>query len=204
MLFDGAPEDCVSRYFSLHTPRTRTAAAAAGRHADVDPAARAAIEGASVLSGAKSRHGNRDLEVVAAAVTDGHGARTWDFEMMHRACVRVLLRANGDVAGPSAGIQIHDRIGSLVFAAGTPQLHFALAPLQRGQEIMLEFRIALNLQPGAYTLSIDAAEYDSENPNVGTFYDRIGGLGPLNVGHSGSGALPFYGAAQLPMEISYA
>jgi hypothetical protein len=94
-------------------------------------------------------------------------------------------------------------MGNLVFAAGTTQLRFALPALSKGQEILLEFRIALNLQPGAYTLSIDAADFDEENPNVGTFYDRVGGLGPINVAHHGAGALPFYGMAQLPMDISY-
>jgi hypothetical protein len=28
-------------------------------------------------------------------------------------------------------------------------------------------------------------------------------LGPINVAHHGAGALPFYGMAQLPMDISY-
>jgi hypothetical protein len=123
--------------------------------------------------------------------------------MMHRACVRVLLRANAEIKRPSSGIQLHDRMGNLVFAAGTPQLHFALPSFAKGQEILLEFRIALNLQPGAYTLSIDAAEFDESDPNLGIFYDRIGGLGPLTVANHSSGAMPFYGIAQLPMEISY-
>jgi hypothetical protein len=94
-------------------------------------------------------------------------------------------------------------MGNLVFAAGTPQLRFQLPALAKGQEMLLEFRITLNLQPGAYTLSIDAAEFDEENPNVGVFFDRVGGLGPLNVAVHGAGALPFYGIAQLPMDISY-
>jgi hypothetical protein len=123
--------------------------------------------------------------------------------MMHRASVRVLLRANTEVGRPSAGVQLHDRMGNLVFAAGTPQLRFPLPAMAKGQEIVLEFRIALNLQPGAYTLSIDAAEFDEENPNVGVFFDRVGGLGPINVAMHGGGALPFYGIAQLPMDISY-
>jgi hypothetical protein len=136
-------------------------------------------------------------------VVDGHGAATWDFELLHRAAVRVLLKAHAAINRPSAGLQLHDRMGNLVFAAGTPQLRFPLPALAAGQEIVLEFRVTLNLQPGAYTLSLDAAEFDEENPNVGTFYDRVGGLGPLNVAHHAPGALPFYGIAQLPMEISY-
>ena len=134
---------------------------------------------------------------------DGQGAPTWDFEMMHRVSVRVLLAARADINRPSSGLQIHDRTGNLVFAAGTPQLRFSMPAMTKGQEVVLEFRIALNLQPGVYTLSIDAAEVDQENPNLGVFYDRVGGLGPLTVSHHGSGALPFYGTAQLPMEISY-
>ena len=169
----------------------------------MSPGLRQSLQALDVLPSAKSRHGNKDLEIAAAVVVDGHGAATWDFEMMHRASVRVLLRANAPILRPSAGIQVHDRMGNLVFAAGTPQLRFPLPALNKGQEIVLEFRLALNVQPGAYTLSIDAAEFDEDNPNVGVFYDRVGGLGPLNVGNHAGGTLPFYGVAQLPMDISY-
>ena len=203
LVFDGAPEDCVSRYFNLHKAAMKTGAAVPGKHPAADPAAVAAVRASDVLPSAKSRHGDRALEIAAAAVVDGHGAPTWDFEMMHRAAVRVLLRANAPIRAPSAGIQIHDRMGNLVFAAGTPQLHFPLPALEKGQEVLLDFRIALALQPGQYTLSLDAAEFDEDNPNVGAFFDRIGGLGPLTVAYHVPGALPFYGIAQLPMDISY-
>ena len=203
LVFDGAPEDCVSRYFSLHAPAPGRGAAVAGTHPPVDPQARRAVLAGSVLDGAKSRHGDRRLEVTAAAIVDGQGAPTWDYEIMHRACLRVLFTAREEVRRPSVGVQLHDRMGNLVFAAGTTQLRFPLAALARGQEVLLEFRIALSLQEGAYTLSIDAAEFDESNPNLGTFFDRVGGLGPLIVSHHGTGALPFYGMAQLPMEISY-
>jgi ABC-type polysaccharide/polyol phosphate transport system ATPase subunit len=203
VMFDGAPEDCVSRYFNLHAPTAKAGEAVAGKHPAVGPAAAKSIKGLDVLPSAKSRHGDRKLEITAAAVVDGHGAATWDFEMMHRAAVRVLFTANADVRRPSAGIQIHDRMGNLVFAAGTPQLRFPLPALSKGQQILLEFRITLNLQPGSYTLSLDAAEFDEENPNIGVFFDRVGGLGPLNVAVHAGGALPFYGIAQLPMDISY-
>jgi lipopolysaccharide transport system ATP-binding protein len=201
--FDGAPEDCVSRYFNLHQVRTNAAVAANGIHPGVDADRREAVFRSNVLPSAKSRHGDRDLEVVAAAVFDGQGAATWEFEQMHRATVRVVLRANRTVALPAAGIQIHDRTGNLVFAAGTPQLHFPLPPLPAGMEIALDFRLALSLQPGVYTLSIDAAEFNPDDPNVGHFFDRVGGLGPLTVSRNTPGAQPFYGVAQLPMEISY-
>jgi lipopolysaccharide transport system ATP-binding protein len=203
LLFDGAPEECVSRYFNLHSPPARKGEAIPGSHPAVDPDVRKAILAHDVLPSAKSRHGDRAVEAVAAAVVDGQGAATWEFELMHRMAVRVLLKANADILRPSAGLQIHDRTGNLVFAAGTPQLRFALPSLAKGQEVVLEFRVALNVQPGAYTLSIDAAEFDEGDPNIGVFHDRVGGLGPLTVSHHGTGAMPFYGTAQLPMDISY-
>jgi len=203
MIFDGAPEDCVSRYFNLHKPAKDSGQAVAGVHPAVSPELRRSLEALDVVGTAKSRHGSREMEIAAAVVVDGHGAATWEFEMMHRASVRVLFRANREILRPSAGIQLHDRMGNLVFAAGTPQLRFPLPKLSRGEEVVLEFRVALNLQPGAYTLSLDAAEFDEDNPNVGVFYDRVGGLGPLTVAHHGAGTLPFYGVAQLPMDISY-
>jgi lipopolysaccharide transport system ATP-binding protein len=203
LVFDGAPEDCVSRYFNLHSPSQAQGPSVPGSHPAVDPESRKKVLEGSILGSAKSRHGDRGLEVVGAVVVDGHGAATWDFEMMHRAGIRVLLRANREIRRPSAGIQLHDRTGALVFAAGTPQLRFPFPSLKAGEEVLLEFRLALSVQPGAYTLSIDAAEFDEGNPNVGVFYDRIGGLGPLNVALHGELTQPFYGVAQLPMDISY-
>lgn len=205
LIHDGAPEDCVSRYFNLHQPRTAsTDHVGGGHHPPVTQETRAAVLAANVIAAAKTRHGERQLELAAAAVFDGHGAATWDFELLHRACIRVLLRAREAIALPSVGLQLHDRMGNLVFAAGTPQLRFPLAALIAGEEVMLEFHLTLALQPGVYSLSLDAAECDPDDPNVGTFYDRVGGLGPLTISHHAPGALPFYGIAQLPMEIGYA
>ncbi|HVW20906.1 MAG TPA: ABC transporter ATP-binding protein [Opitutaceae bacterium] len=203
LAFDGAPEDCVSRYFNLHQPRAGSAARIEGARPAIDPGQRSAVQAADILAGAKSRHGGRSLEFAAAAVFDGHGAATWDFELMHRASVRVLVRANREVRLPAVGLQLHDRMGNLVYAAGTPQLRFPLPSLAAGEEVLLDFRLTLSLQPGLYTLSLDAAEYDENDPNLGNFFDRVGGLGPLTVSNHAPGALPFYGVAQLPMEISY-
>lgn len=206
LVHDGAPEDCVSRYFNLHQPTTASAAGpvAAGRHAPVVTELRAAVLAANILPAAKSRHGDRKLELIAAAVLDGHGAATWDFELLHRATIRVLFKAHAPIGLPSVGLQLHDRMGNLLFAAGNSQLRFPLPPLAAGEEIMLDFRVTLTAQAGLYTLSLDAAEADPTDPNVGTFHDRVGGLGPLSVAHHAAGVLPFYGAAQLPLEISYA
>ena len=203
LVFDGAPEDCVSRYFNLHQPNQNAGPQAEGHRPAVLDSSRKGLVAANVLGTEKSRHGERALEILAAATFDGHGSPTWDFEMMHRMTVRMLLKAHAQIRLPSVGIQLHDRMGNLIFAAGTTQLNFPLPAFAAGEEAILEFRVALSVQPGAYTLSLDAAEYNPENPNLGNFHDRVGGLGPVTVTASGTSVMPFYGAAQLPMEISY-
>jgi hypothetical protein len=169
----------------------------------VDEKTRAWLLEHNILDTAKTRHGDRSFEFLAAVVVDAHGHSTWDYEMMQRACIRVLLRANRNLPLPSVGLQLHDRMGNLVFAAGTPQVRFPLPSLEAGREVMLDFYLTLSIHPGSYTLSLDGAEYDEDDPNVGTFHDRVGGLGPLAVTHAGQGAMPFYGVAQLPLEIAF-
>ena len=204
LAFDGRPDDCVARYFSLHQPAAGPAPAVAGGHPPVAAEVRQLLAAHDLLPAARSRHGNRRLEFVAATVLDAHGSPARDFEMMQKACLRVHLRAREDVPRPSTGIQIFDRMANLVFAAGTTQLQFPLPALPAGSEIILDFKITLSLYPGEYTLGLDAAEADLENPNLGNFYDRVGGLGPITVRRSQPGVFPFYGIAQLPMEIAYA
>jgi lipopolysaccharide transport system ATP-binding protein len=204
LAFDGRPEDCVARYFSLHQPGASRPHVVPGTHPAVSSAARQALMASDVLARARSRHGDRRLEIVAAALLDHSGEPATDFEMMQKACVRMLLRAQGDIHRPSVGIQIFDRMANLVFAAGTAQLRFMLPALKPGEEIMLDFKVTLSVHPGEYTLGLDAAEYDVENPNVGTFFDRVSGVGPITVSQHQPGAALFYGIAQLPMEISYA
>jgi hypothetical protein len=108
------------------------------------------------------------------------------------------------VATPAVGLQLFDRMANLVFAAGTPQRHFHLPALAAGEEVMLEFRLTCSLAPGEYTLGLDAATITPDAPDAGLFHERITGLGPLTVHHHDGGVQPFYGVAQLPLEIKYA
>jgi ABC-type polysaccharide/polyol phosphate transport system ATPase subunit len=205
LIFDGAPEDGVARYFSLHESRSEQGGAVPGSHPAVSSAARTKLVADNLLPRARSRHGDRKLEIVAAAVLDHTGEPAAEFETMHRVCIRMLLKAHGDIHRPSIGIQVVDRMANLVFSAGTAQLHFALPALKPDEEVMLDFRLTLSVYPGEYTLGLDAAEYDADNPNVGTFFDRVGGLGPITVTPRRSSTIaPFYGIAHLPMEIAYA
>ncbi len=203
LLHDGTPEECVTRYFSLVPRAAPSAPVVAGTHAAVDPAVRAAVLQHDLVATAKSRHGDRHLEIAAATFSNHLGAPDREVPLGGRATVRMLIHATQPVARPAIGLQLFDRMGNLIFSAGTPQLGFPLPPLAAGQEILLDFRLGFDVQPGEYTLGLDAGELGPEGPNTGFFHDRITGVGPVTVTFDPNAPFPFFGAARLPLEISH-
>jgi len=62
----------------------------------------------------------------------------------------------------------------------------------------------LNVQPGEYTFSLGTSEPSADgNPNVGYIQDRHELLGPIVVTAEPNKIFPFYGIAQLPMNVKY-
>lgn len=204
ILHDGPPEECVTRYFALGGRRAASAPVAPGTHPAVDPAQRREVVAHDLLPRARSRHGDRCLEFASAAFINERGTHDPEIALGARGTLRVLVRAKEAVAHPALGLQLIDRMSNLVFSAGTPQLRFALPPLAAGEEMLVDFRLGFDVQPGEYTLGLDAGALGSDGPNHGVFHDRVTGLGPISVTLGASADLPFFGAARLPLEISYA
>jgi lipopolysaccharide transport system ATP-binding protein len=204
MDFVGAPDETVSRYYALFGRRVEAEPAAVVGA----PAPKVAAEKKSVLvahdllPAAKSRHGDRRLEVAALAVENEHGAHSLRIEMTRVATLRVLLRAREAVSEPSLGLNLYDRMTNLVFAAGTRQLGVKLEPMAAGEERIVTLKLTCNLQPGEYTFSVEASEPSAEGPNFGFLHDKHEGLGPLAVHYEHNHTWPFYGIARLPLEIS--
>jgi len=148
------------------------------------------------------RHGARGLEILAARVTDIFGKDTFHVSMQERLVFHLLLHANENIAVPTSGINLYDRMGNLIFAAGTPQLKHTLPGLKTGQEIVIKFELTFNVGPGEYTFSLIASEPINDSvPNVGYFHDQFDLLGPITVVADEAKVYPFYGIAQLPMKI---
>lgn len=203
LLHDGSPEECVTRYFALVPRRQAQTPVTEGAHAEVKPEIRADVLRHDLVRTARSRHGERQIEIVAAAFSNHLDVHDREVPLGGQATIRVLVRANQAVAHPALGLQLFDRMANLVFSAGTPQLKFALAPLAAGQELLLDFRLGFDVQPGEYTLGLDAGELSPDGPNSGYFHDRITGMGPVTVSFDPNAPRPFFGAAKLPLQINY-
>ena len=201
--FDGPPDECVTRYYS------RSAAPDARpptphRRADVTSLPQGPANGlpSDILAGARSRHGPRDLELAGATLQDESGAHTLSVRQMQSITIHVRVRAQAHVSRPSAGLHLFDRLGNLVFAAGTAQHRREFPPMRPGEERTVTFRLTLCVQPGEYTLSLGCAQVPESGGDVGVVQDQYEGIGPIAV-HAADGQMPrFYGIAQLPMEIS--
>jgi ABC-type polysaccharide/polyol phosphate transport system ATPase subunit len=230
--FEGEPDECIARYYSAVGAAQRgelTARDAANQRDanSISPSPGTPGEGGGegrtsfrarvpalgdhadllshdILRRARSRHGSRTLELVAATFQDESGRHALSLRQGETAAIRLLLRAHEPVPTPSAGIHLFDRLGNLVFAAGTAQLRKPLPDMDEGDERVVTFRITFSVQPGEYVFSLGCSAQPEQAPaDVSPLEDQHEGLGPLAVYPPPEGQPYFYGIARLPMEVSF-
>lgn len=202
--------EAVSRYYAKvgqKPDRTRFPEKILSTHlvqSEESQISREKIIGCSILKNKGNRHGPRGLELIAARVTDKAMNDTLQVPILGQLMFHLLLRANENINEPTTGINLYDRMGNLVFAAGTPQLRHPLPNLLRGDEIIVQFELSMNVGVGEYTFSLMTSEPSADgSPNIGYFHDRYDMLGPIVVTSDPMQVYPFYGIAQLPMKISH-
>jgi ABC-type polysaccharide/polyol phosphate transport system ATPase subunit len=206
--FEGVPEEAVSRYFAISSGKA-AAEAAPSASASAAPAQQSGrfrslkeeILAHNILPSAKSRHGEREMEVMAAAFLNERGQHAMSVEMLKAATIHLLVRANHAIHSPSAGLHLFDRMNNVVFAAGTRQRRTRFLPLAAGEERIVTFQLTLAVQPGPYTFNVGCGEASADGPNMGYIQDRHEGLGPVDVYYQQGGTWPFYGIAALPIEV---
>jgi ABC-type polysaccharide/polyol phosphate transport system ATPase subunit len=208
--FMGDATETVSRYFAtlgskkLEGQVPRGMEVASMQEAVEPIMAPADIRAHSILKDDANRHGARELEIVAARVTDSSGQDTLQVEMLQSLTFHLLLHAKEKILGPSAGVHLFDRLGNLVFASGARNLGKPLPDLLPGDRLIVKMELYFNVQPGEYTFSLGAGEPSGDAEfNVGYLQDRHELLGPIVVTANDNVLFPFYGIAQLPMAVAY-
>jgi lipopolysaccharide transport system ATP-binding protein len=207
--FIGDAKEAVSRYYG--SPSSKRSIVSNGKQKMATPETLTnkimnplEIRVNNILAIQKNHHGRGGLEIVAARITNEENHDTMQTKMMGTLLFHLLIRAQEKIIDPSVGIHLFDRLGNIVFAAGTRQLSLVLPDLSAGDEIVVKMALKLNVQPGEYTFSLGASEPSADgNPNVGIIQDRYELLGPLVVYADQQKLMPFYGIAQLPMQIEY-
>lgn len=205
MAYRGSPEECTSRYFSLEADKAAPAATPAGERipeSSLDKT-HADILAANIIGQARARHGLRAMEFTAIAFFNDRNLSIPNIEMGQTGRIYAVLRALTDVPEYAVGVRLHDRMSNLVFATGNKQLRIALPSLRAGDELMVRFDLGFTVNPGVFTLTLDCSEPSAQGPNFGVFHDVVEGLGPVTVHYETAEVWPFYGIAQLPLQLHY-
>jgi ABC-type polysaccharide/polyol phosphate transport system ATPase subunit len=208
--FTGPADEAVARYYSLLGQTLRAPGPANTDATDAAPAAilladvRQGLIDNDILPCARARHGEGRLRLIAATLANAHGQSGLIATQGDPIVLRVLLTAAEPFERPSCGIHLYDRLGNLVFAAGTKQQRVPLPPMSAGDERIITFRLTLDVQPGEYTLSVGCSESTqmSGAPDVGVIQDQHEGLGPIAVHPTGETPPRYYGIAKLPLDIT--
>ncbi len=196
--YRGTPEQAVSRYSSsLEVPSEKK-----DRYTSDSPVPTKIllrprdVQDYDILRPGGERHGRGGLTVRALRVTDCQGKDTLAVRRMEALSFFLLLEAGERVAEPSAGIHLHDRLGNLVFAAGTYEFDKRLPSMGTGDQIVVKMTVTFSVRPGEYTFKVGASS------PWGNVRDRVGQLGPIVVQEGNTNFPPFYGVARLPMSVA--
>ena len=142
-----------------------------------------------------TRSGSREAEIVSVVVEDESGKAARLFRVGAPAVVRCRFKLNGEMACPTVGFVLRDRLGADVFGSNTFHLGAEAVPGAKGETFEAEFRTSLHLGTGTYSLSV---ALHRDHAHVDSNYDWWDRAAVIEV-VPGEGP-PFTGVAALPIE----
>jgi lipopolysaccharide transport system ATP-binding protein len=197
MRFLGEAGACVREYIGAMAAISGNAPAPTD---DFSALAVAALPRAQPLSIAKcERLGDGGVRIERAWLLHGDGSAGSAYRVGDWATAVLLLRASRIVRDVSAGIEVRNRHGQVVFATGLRVARRLIAEIPAGQVCVVSIRFQLELQPSQYTLDVGCgANADAENT-----WDRVLNVAVIEVSASPNGEV-VHGLVRLPYEIGVA
>jgi lipopolysaccharide transport system ATP-binding protein len=197
MRFLGEAGACVREYISAMAAITGNAAAPTD---DFHALAVATLPSAPPLSFEKcERLGDGGVRVERAWLLHGDGSAGSAYRVGDWATAVLLLRAQRLVRDVSAGIEIRNRHGQVVFATGLRVARRLIAEIPAGEVCVVTVRFQLEIQTSQYTLDVGCgAMADAENT-----WDRVLNVAVLEVTNPPDQEI-VHGLVRLPYEIGVA
>jgi lipopolysaccharide transport system ATP-binding protein len=180
LLLRSGPPDAVLDYYN--------ALVAQREHA-------AGIEQHDEVRGTVTRSGNGRARVAAVELTDGAGRARQTFQVGEAAQLRCRIDFFADIAAPTVGVLIRDRLGNDVFGTNTYYLNTVEARVDAGEQLVVTFTTRLNLGPGSYSVTVAVHTERAHYEQCFDWWDRA-----LVFDIVPSGAVHFIGSALLPVE----
>ncbi len=143
------------------------------------------------------RLGDGGVRVEKAWLLHADGTPAGGFRVGDWAHAVVLVRAARAVNGVSAGCELRNRHGQVVFATGLRVARRLIAALPAGGAALVSIRFRLELQPGQYSLDVGCgAGGDSDNT-----WDRILNAAVVDIASTPEQEV-VHGLVRLPYEIA--
>lgn len=144
----------------------------------------------------KQRLGDGGVKVVRAWLLHSDGGGGSSYRVGDWAVAVVLLRAIRHVRGVSAGCEVRDRHGQVIFATGLRVARRLITEIPAGKECLVTIRFRLELQQGQYTLDLGCgAGSDADNT-----WDRVLNAAVLEVSNAPDQEV-VHGLVRLPYEV---
>jgi lipopolysaccharide transport system ATP-binding protein len=145
----------------------------------------------------RERLGDGGVRVEKAWLLHADGTAAGGFRVGEWAVVMLFVRAGRDVRGVSAGCELRNRHGQVIFATGLRVVRRLIASLPENGAALVSIRFQLELQPGQYTLDVGCgAGGDSDNT-----WDRVLNAAVIEVAATPEQEV-VHGLVRLPHEIS--
>jgi lipopolysaccharide transport system ATP-binding protein len=147
----------------------------------------------------KQRLGDGGVHIAQAWLLHGDGGFGASFRSGDWAVVKLLVRAKQLAQGVSAGCEVRNRHGQVIFATGLRVAQRLIAELPAGDVCLVTIRFRLELQAGQYTLDVGCgAGLSTDNT-----WDRVLNVAVIEVTNPPDQEV-IHGLVRLPYEISLA
>lgn len=182
LLVRAGPPDAVLDYYNALIAARETAAGIS----------QSGTPGATV-----TRSGNGLAHFAAVALCDAAGRRRLTFQVGEAVQLSCEVDVNADIAAPTFGLLIRDRLGNDVF--GTNTFHLGASPdrAAAGERLIVTFRFRLALGAGSYAISVAAHTGAAHTADNFDWWDRAVVFEVVPGGESF-----FVGSTHLPVEVA--
>jgi lipopolysaccharide transport system ATP-binding protein len=143
-----------------------------------------------------TRSGTFEARIAEIDLLDADGRPARAFSVGDRGRITARVRFASTVRAPTIGILIRDRVGNDVFGTNS----FYVAPIEGtyepGDEMTIDFDIALNLGAGTYTVTVAVHSDATHLVNNYDWWDKVIGFEVVPGPEP-----PFIGSAWLPVSV---
>jgi lipopolysaccharide transport system ATP-binding protein len=195
--FLGDAGACVREYVAAMAAVAGNAAAPADDFSGLSTVVLPAVPELSLTE--SERLGDGGIRIARAWLLHADGGASAAFRVGDWATVTMLVQAERAVKNASAGCELRNRHGQVVFATGLRVARRLIADIPAGYDCVVSIRFQLELQPGQYTLDVGCgAGSDADNT-----WDRVLNAAVLEISNPPDQEI-VHGLVRLPYEINVA